>query len=394
MAYSINVAGKQVLVQDGTVEKNATDLTLIGKNYTGFGQALNENFIKLLENFSTDATSPPNAITGQLWYDTTISKLKVYSGSRFVPVSSTTVSDNNSPPINPGIGDMWFNLTTNQLSFWDGSSTILVGPSYTTQQQKSGVVVNSVTAVGGVVHTITCIYNSDALVGFFSNEEFTVQPGTLAGYSPDGVVKIGFNVGVIPGFVFNVATLNSIKLDGYAATEYFKTGRDNYTDHSITIDNIAGLVIKNANLKIEANAVVLENSLTDQPIVMRVKKNAVSENGVVISPVSRTVEIGTSSAPYQVKSYTLPTDQSHLTTKGYVDNTIAATFSVTLKSTSTAADILLILNAMAPANNYVEHAVAKILCTYQLPSNLVVIRVYRIDQTGVWVASPTETVTI
>ena len=60
MAYTINKTDGTVLatITDGTID-NTSSLTLFGKSYSGFGEALNENLIKLLENQSS--TSTPSA---------------------------------------------------------------------------------------------------------------------------------------------------------------------------------------------------------------------------------------------------------------------------------------------------------------------------------------------
>ena len=79
MAYQINKTDGTIVatVADGQIDDLSTDLTLIGKNFSGFGEAFNENLVKLLENFS-NTTSPLNPIKGQLWFDASESKLKIY----------------------------------------------------------------------------------------------------------------------------------------------------------------------------------------------------------------------------------------------------------------------------------------------------------------------------
>ena len=129
MAYQINKTDGTIVatVADGQVDQLSTDLTLIGKNYSGFGEALNENFIKLLENFAS-TTRPTHPIRGQIWFDVAELKLKVYSGTGFQPVSSATIS--NTQPSNLGVGDLWFNDVDRQLYFFDGTNTILLAPAY------------------------------------------------------------------------------------------------------------------------------------------------------------------------------------------------------------------------------------------------------------------------
>ena len=140
MAYQINKTDGTIVatVADGQIDNVSTDLTLIGKNYSGFGEALNENFIKLLENFA-DTAQPTNPIRGQIWFDSSELKLKVYTGTSFVPVSSATISTNQ--PSTLGVGDLWYNDVAEQLYFFDGNNAILLAPAYSANQGKSGLEV-------------------------------------------------------------------------------------------------------------------------------------------------------------------------------------------------------------------------------------------------------------
>ena len=148
MAYQINKTDGTIVatVADGQVDELSTDLTLIGKNYSGFGEAFNENLVKILENFA-DAARPKHPIRGQVWFDTAESRLKVYNGAEFIPVSSATIS--GTQPLTLGIGDLWFNSLDKQLYFYDGTNTILLGPSYSQSQGISGLKVIA-TEIAGV----------------------------------------------------------------------------------------------------------------------------------------------------------------------------------------------------------------------------------------------------
>ena len=89
MAYKINNTFGTLLVTlpDGTIDTATTDLTLFGKGYAGFGEKLNENFVKILENFN-NTSAPANKIQGQLWFDQTNKQINVYTGAKWKPVGS------------------------------------------------------------------------------------------------------------------------------------------------------------------------------------------------------------------------------------------------------------------------------------------------------------------
>ena len=54
MSYLINKTDGTLLIEvvDGTVDQVSTDITLIGKNATSYGEFINENFVRMLENFA------------------------------------------------------------------------------------------------------------------------------------------------------------------------------------------------------------------------------------------------------------------------------------------------------------------------------------------------------
>jgi len=126
MAYIINTYNNEqiTIVQDGTLDQT-TDLKLVGKNYAGYGEIQNENFVFLLENFAGD-NEPPKAIRGQIWFDTNNSKLKFYDGIIWRVASGAEVS--SEAPAGLTAGDFWWDTNNEQLYAYNGTEWILVGP--------------------------------------------------------------------------------------------------------------------------------------------------------------------------------------------------------------------------------------------------------------------------
>ena len=243
MAYQINKTDGTIIatVVDGQVDTLSTDITLIGKNYSGFGEAFNENLVKILENFAS-TTAPLHPLKGQVWFDNAENKLKVYNGSTFIPVSSATIS--STQPDTLSIGDLWFDDVGAQLYFFDGNQPILIGPAYSTAQGKSGLEVDSILDTLNQTKVITYLYNNGILLGIFSKDSFTPKI-SIIGFS--GSIEPGFNAGTLANIKFRVTCTNSEQLGGAVATTYARRDSANTLSGQLSINVDAGLVIGSGN---------------------------------------------------------------------------------------------------------------------------------------------------
>lgn len=126
MAYQIDRYNNTLLtvVEDGTVDQT-TDLKFIGKNYAGYGEIQNENFLFLLENFA-GANQPSRPLSGQVWFDTANSKLKFYDGTRWRTTGGAEIS--STQPSGLADGDFWWDTANEQLYVFNGTQFILIGP--------------------------------------------------------------------------------------------------------------------------------------------------------------------------------------------------------------------------------------------------------------------------
>lgn len=274
-------------VADGQLDNLSTSLTLIGKNYSGFGSSINENFVKVLENFS-NSSAPLHPITGQIWFDTAEAKLKVYNGTLFVPVSSATIS--NTQPATLGVGDLWYNNTDKQLFFFDGTNTTLLAPAYTSGQGLSGFKVDSILDSLNQTRVITSLYNNGSLLGIFSKDSFTPKVA-INGYS--GSISPGFNAGSLTGMIFNVTASNANQLAGVSASSYVRSDTANIINGQLKITTDLGIIVGSADqasLRVSSGDVQISNSASNKDLYFIVRKDISPETAIHVASGTRTIE--------------------------------------------------------------------------------------------------------
>ena len=252
MAYKINNTFGTLLVTlaDGTIDVATTDLTLIGKGYAGFGEKLNENLVKLLENFN-NTSAPTNKIQGQLWYDKTNNQLNVYTGAKFKPVGSPTPS--TTQPANAVLGDEWFDTTNNQYYIYNGTAWTLIGPTTVAGSGVTQVLPEVLQDNTGVNRSILKLVANDTVVGIVSNIAFTPSSTETNGAA---LITAGFATvaqGIqmsssVASAKFRGTATDADALGGVAAANYL---RSNAND---TSTGTLGLLVDGAALTLGAGS--------------------------------------------------------------------------------------------------------------------------------------------
>ena len=277
MAYKINNTFGTLLVTlaDGTIDTATTDLTLIGKGYAGFGEKLNENIVKLLENFN-NTSAPNNKIQGQLWFDQTNKRLNVYDGTKFKPAGGPTNSA--SQPTNAVLGDTWFDTANKQLYVYNGTAWTLIGP---TTVAGSGVtqVVSEVGADDtGVNQSYLKLVANDAVVGVVSDRVFTPSSTETNGAA---LIAAGFSAvaqGIqlsssVSNAKFRGTATNAETLGGVAAANYLRSDANDSTNSSFTIANDTGLILgagSDVTMSLSSDNLTIANTTQDKDIIFTV----------------------------------------------------------------------------------------------------------------------------
>jgi hypothetical protein len=185
MPYIINKSDGNPLV---TLEDGALDVTtsvgLLGKNYTGYGEVQNENFLHLLENFASPS-APSRPIVGQTWYNSTTNILSAYNGERWERIGSATSAD--IAPENPALGSFWYKTPVGVLYIWNGAVWSFVGPEaaegFGITRARSTLLTDS---LGTLVPAILLTVN-DVVIAIASSRDFTLNVTTpIAGFNNIG----------------------------------------------------------------------------------------------------------------------------------------------------------------------------------------------------------------
>jgi hypothetical protein len=172
MAYIINkFSGEQLIVlEDGTID-TSTSLGLVGRNYVGYGETQNENFIFLLENFAGDSP-PQRPLVGQLWFDTDTRLANVYDGINWNPIG---VKLSETEPIDPNAGSLWLDTTSDQLNVYNGAEWGLVGPEavagFGITRARSTSLIDTI----GNAHPVIFFEIDDVVIAIGSSEAFVIN---------------------------------------------------------------------------------------------------------------------------------------------------------------------------------------------------------------------------
>jgi|TARA_B110000908_G_C10265051_1_gene462973 hypothetical protein len=294
MSYKLNKTNGELLVDlvDGQLDITSTDISLVGRNYRGYGEAFNENLIKLLENFAK-TSAPGTPLIGQLWYDTAEQRLKVYTGDTFRSAAGAVVSQTQP---NLVAGDLWIDSLNNKLYFFDGTDTVLVGPQYTASQGKTGTEAFTILDENGQDQTVLQLYINGSLTGIYSKSEFRPRVN-IVGFPVDAddnrvpkrqIIRIGFNP-ASTSFWFRGTAQSSRGLvsdagEEFQETNFMKTDRNTSTTGSLAVKNAGGLTVGvsdtvYAALKIDNNYITtLETQRIGRDFTIRTRRGNLFDN--------------------------------------------------------------------------------------------------------------------
>jgi len=231
MPYIVNTYnGQQIaLVPDGTIDQT-TDIKLIGRNYAGFGEILNENLVHLLESFA-GATQPPKPVAGQVWFDSANKVLKFWDGSQYRIAGGAETG--RTAPTGLAKGDFWWEEQGEQLYVFNGEDYILIGPESAGGEGVSQVGIRILKDTLGNDRTVIAFTVQDQVVNLVSKDEFTIDSSInpITGFS---AIKKGLNLAskiTYPGMRYWGTAEDADNLGGIPASQYvLNSGLQQFSD--------------------------------------------------------------------------------------------------------------------------------------------------------------------
>jgi hypothetical protein len=243
MAYTINLTDGTIFatIADGTVNTNSS-MILVGKNYAGYGEFLDENFIHLLEN-GANTTAPGAPLIGQLWWDKTNNLLKVYNGTIFKTISAATSSA--SEPTSNVQGDLWYDTTNQQVKVYTGAAFIVVGPAFSSSQGTTGAIPETILDSSASPHFVTSLYVNNTRVAIVSKDATFTPASPINTVFPS--VFNGITLWNSGSPVFGGSATNAQLLDSLDSTDFMRATANTATTGTLRINNDAGLFVGTAN---------------------------------------------------------------------------------------------------------------------------------------------------
>lgn len=280
MAYQINYSdslnNEPLIVEDGG-ENNSTSLVFVGRNKTGYAQAISENFLHLLENFA-NGTAPVNPTQGQLWYDTSIgvNQLKIWDGASWGAAGGLKKGSNEPDVSSSVVGDLWVNTDTQQLYLFTGSGWILVGPRFSSGSRTGAepeVLIDTLNNPQNVVSQ----YVEGERVMIISKTDFTPK-SVIPGFTD---IKAGTNLNNLYSTYYGTADKTTkLVVSGYPngldANSFVRKDIEQNTQGALNVRNPSGVSVgtdAQFSMNLDGATGVIRHKTAGASIDIRVNNN-------------------------------------------------------------------------------------------------------------------------
>jgi microcystin-dependent protein len=294
MPYIVNFTDSDnktpITVFDNT---SSTDTSLVfpGRNVTGYGQIIAENFLHLLENFAS-ATAPVNPTEGQLWYDSENGILMIWDNTNWKSASNIQKSASAPSVETSKVGELWVDTTNQQLRIYSGTRWILVGPSESSiDGLRYGPAIEQIADSDNTTRSILVFYIADIPVVIFSKDSFTPK-NTISGYA---VIRAGMNInapvsspeiaqfvgGLLPKYYGTAQSADALNVGTtqVASSKFLRTDTVNTTEYGLNIRNNSGVTVGidgTFTVSTSSTAAKIYNSAAGSSLDLQVNRNGIA----------------------------------------------------------------------------------------------------------------------
>lgn len=293
MPYIVNFTDREnktpITVFDNT-SSNDTSLVFPGRNVTGYGQIIAENFLHILENFAS-SSQPVNPVEGQLWYDTTNNVLQLWDNTNWKAASGIQKGLNEPSVETSKVGELWVDTQNQQLRIFTGNRWLLVGPTESSiDGLRYGPSVETIPDTDNINRSILIFYIADIPVIIISKDSFSPK-NQISGFD---AIKAGINIanpeteaeiaafqgGLLPKLFGTAQNADALNVSGVEipASRFLRTDVVNTTEFALNVRNNAGLTLGvDGNFAITTSAVAakLYNSNSGGSVDIQTNRNGI-----------------------------------------------------------------------------------------------------------------------
>jgi hypothetical protein len=270
MSYTITLTNGSIFanIPDGTINTTSS-MTLVGKNYAGYGQFINDDIIRLLQNGAND-TAPGAPITGQLWWNSTAKNMQVYNGTAFKVISGATAASTAPLGSVSVAGDLWYDTVNAQLNVYSGAAWIIVGPAYTAGTGVTGAIPATISD-GATNHIVIKLYVNDNVVGIVSKDASFTPQISIPGFTTvnPGITLATTISGINQYFQGTASNANTV--GNISATGFVQTTTNQTMTGTLGILNDTGLAVglnSDFRASVSGSNVTIQNQTTNKNLIL------------------------------------------------------------------------------------------------------------------------------
>jgi hypothetical protein len=283
-------------IPDNTVNTTTTSIALVGKNYAGYGAFLNENYVKILENFS-NSIAPVAPLTGQLWWDSTNTLLKVWTGAQWKQMHSSAASP-TEPPVKI-TGDLWWDTTNLVLKVYGGSAWVTIGPGSGggSGGSTTGALIDTIVDTGSLSHAVIKLSVANQTIAIISKDS-VFTPGTAIPGFPS--VYPGVTLINTSGYNFTGNATNSLAVNNISSNSFLTSLSDQVTTWKLTVGRLQAASDLLLDPSAGSEVQIYSNGGgggTGKDLNLYVNKSGIQTKGLGISAASGAIIVNAANGP-------------------------------------------------------------------------------------------------